>query len=62
MEVVGYEADISKNKNLTLAADDDERKVGVNVVRRAKNDPPKLSVTVVSGCYTVPEGREVERF
>jgi hypothetical protein len=61
-KIVGYEPDTSKNKNLTLTADNDEQKAGVNVVQRAKNDPPKLSLTVVSGCYEVPEGQEVERF
>ncbi|MEV4917798.1 hypothetical protein AB0K47_13400 [Streptomyces tirandamycinicus] len=25
-------------------------------------NPPKLSLMVVSGCYQVPDGQEVERF
>lgn len=28
----------------------------------AKSDPPMLSLDLVSGCYKVPDGEEVERF
>jgi hypothetical protein len=61
-KVVEYERDSSRNKNLNLTADNDEKKFGVNIVHLAKNDPPMLSVTVVSGCYQVPEGERVDRF
>jgi hypothetical protein len=61
-KIVEYGPDTSKNKNINLTADNDEKKVGVNIVKRSKNDPPKLDLTVVSGCYKVPDGEEVERF
>lgn len=61
-KVVRYEPDTSQNKNLNLTADNTEKKYSVNVVQMKKNDPPKLSLTVVSGCYQVPEGKEVDRF
>ncbi|MFF4726097.1 hypothetical protein ACFY3M_12220 [Streptomyces mirabilis] len=61
-EIVEYGPDTSKNKNLNLTADNDKKKASVNIVHMEKNDPPKLSLTVVSGCYKVPDGQEVERF
>ncbi|URN15571.1 MULTISPECIES: hypothetical protein [Streptomyces] len=57
-----YGPDTSKNKNLSLTAENDAKKTSVNVSQRAKNDPPKLSLMLVSGCYEVPAGQEVERF
>ncbi|MER6330574.1 hypothetical protein ACF09H_39185 [Streptomyces sp. NPDC014983] len=61
-KIVTYGPDTSKNRNINLTADNDQHKAGVNIVQRAKNDPPKLSLHVVSGCYRVPDGQEVERF
>ncbi|MER6024792.1 hypothetical protein [Streptomyces sp. NPDC001851] len=61
-KIVDYGPDTSRNKNINLTADNDAKKVGVNIVQMAKNDPPKLSLTVVSGCYKVPDGQEVEHF
>ncbi len=28
----------------------------------ARDDPPMLTLDLVSGCYKVPNGQEVERF
>ncbi|MQS39309.1 hypothetical protein FFZ77_28130 [Streptomyces katsurahamanus] len=61
-KIVHYERDSSRNKNLRLTADHDERKFSVSIVHLAKNEKPKLSVTVVSGCYQVPEGQRVDRY
>ncbi|AVZ73122.1 hypothetical protein SLUN_13945 [Streptomyces lunaelactis] len=61
-EIVEYGPNTSKNKNITLTADNDKKKVSVKVTKMAKNDPPKLSLNLVSGCYKVPDGEEVERF
>ncbi|MGW3682321.1 hypothetical protein [Streptomyces prasinus] len=61
-EIVEYGPDTSKNKNIRMTADNDRKKVSVRVIRMAKNDPPKLSLNVVSGCYEIPEGQEIERF
>ncbi|MFD7910611.1 hypothetical protein ACFV30_07750 [Streptomyces sp. NPDC059752] len=61
-KVVRYGPDTSRNQNLSLTADDGAKEYGVSVVRMKRNDPPKLSLTVVSGCYEVPAGKEVERF
>ncbi|MDX5563460.1 hypothetical protein PYK79_09310 [Streptomyces sp. ID05-04B] len=61
-KIVSHGPDTSKNKNITLIADNDKLKVGVHIVQMAKNDPPKLSLDLVSGCYKVPDGEEVERF
>ncbi|WP_236246313.1 hypothetical protein [Streptomyces sp. CC210A] len=57
-----YGPDTSRNRNLSLTADNDAKKAGVNVSQRAKNDPPKLSLMLVSGCYEIPAGQEIERF
>ncbi|UFR02704.1 hypothetical protein KBP30_16605 [Streptomyces sp. Go40/10] len=61
-KIVEYGPDSSANKNLTLIADNDGQKAGVHITRMAKRNPPKLSLMVVSGCYEVPEGQEVEHF
>ncbi|MGW0208555.1 hypothetical protein ACWDZ8_23060 [Streptomyces sp. NPDC003233] len=61
-KIVEYGPDTSKNKNVNLTADNDKKKVGVNIVQMLKNDPPKLSLTVVSGCYKVPDGQKVQHF
>ncbi|MBN0044276.1 hypothetical protein JS756_09160 [Streptomyces actuosus] len=61
-KIVTYGPDTSRNKNINLTADNDKQKAGVNIVEMAKDDPPKLSLHVVSGCYQVPEGQEVEHF
>jgi hypothetical protein len=61
-KIVEYGPDTSKNKNINLTADNDKKKVGVNIVKMSKYDPPMLDLTVVSGCYKVPDGEEVERF
>ncbi|MEU5169045.1 MULTISPECIES: hypothetical protein [Streptomyces] len=61
-EIVEYGPNTSKNKNITLTADNDKKKVSVKVTNMAKSDPPVLSLDLVSGCYEVPDGEEVERF
>ncbi|WP_405766224.1 hypothetical protein OHU34_11915 [Streptomyces sp. NBC_00080] len=61
-KIVNYGPDTSKNKNINLTADNDKLKVGVHITQMAKNNPPKLSLDLVSGCYEVPDGEEVERF
>lgn len=61
-KIVEYGPDISKDKNINLTADNGKKKVGVNIVQMSKNDPPKLSLNVVSGCYKVPDGQTVEHF
>jgi hypothetical protein len=61
-KIVEYGPDTSKNKNINLTADNDKKKASVNIVQRSKYDPPMLDLTVVTGCYKVPDGEEVERF
>lgn len=61
-KIVGYGPNTSKNKNIVLTAENDKKKVSVKVTNMAKGDPPTLSLTLVSGCYQVPDGKEVERF
>jgi hypothetical protein len=61
-KIVEYGPDTSKNKNVRLTADNDAQKAGVHIVQMAKDNPPMLSVDVVSGCYQVPDGQEVEHF
>jgi hypothetical protein len=61
-KIVEYGPDTSKNKNISLTADNEEKKAGVHIVQMAKDNPPMLSVDVVSGCYKVPDGQEVEHF
>ncbi|WP_436990634.1 hypothetical protein [Streptomyces sp. enrichment culture] len=60
--IVRYGPDRSLSKNLTLTADNDERKSSVKITQDAKNDRPKLSLMLVSGCYEIPSGQEIERF
>jgi hypothetical protein len=60
--IVQYGPDRSRNKNLTLTADNDARKSSVRITQDAKNDRPKLSLMLVSGCYEIPAGQEIERF
>jgi hypothetical protein len=61
-KIVRYGPDTSPNKNVILIADNDEQKAGVHIAQMKKRNPPKLSLTVVSGCYEVPDGQEVEHF
>ncbi|QJS10320.1 hypothetical protein HKX69_13030 [Streptomyces argyrophyllae] len=61
-KIVQYGPDTSVNKNVVLIADNDEQKAGVHITRMKKRNPPKLSLMVVSGCYQVPDGQEVEHF
>lgn len=61
-KVVEFGPDTSKNKNLNLTADHDAKKFGVNIVYYAKDKRPHLGVHVVSGCYQIPDGEEIERF
>ncbi|MET9773001.1 hypothetical protein ABZ023_01890 [Streptomyces sp. NPDC006367] len=61
-KVVEYGPDTSMNKNISLTADNDEKKHSVNVSHRAKNNPPKLAFFVISGCYQIPDGEEIQRF
>ncbi|MFD5648477.1 hypothetical protein [Streptomyces sp. NPDC127039] len=61
-KITEYGPDTSRNKNVKMTADNDEKKVSVSVIEMAKNDPPKLSLDVVSGCYRIPDGQEIERF
>ncbi|MFC8103542.1 hypothetical protein [Streptomyces sp. NPDC057363] len=61
-KITDYGPDTSKNKNIRMTADNDDKKASVRVIEMAKNDPPKLSLDVVSGCYKVPDGQEIERF
>ncbi|MEK8144917.1 hypothetical protein NKH18_35455 [Streptomyces sp. M10(2022)] len=61
-KIVKYGPNTSKNKDLTLTADNDKKKVSVKVTHMAKFDPATLSLDLVSGCYKVPDGEEVERF
>ncbi|WP_030221766.1 hypothetical protein [Streptomyces bikiniensis] len=59
-KVVGFEPDSSRNKNLTLTADNDAEKHSVKITHWAKDQPPKLNFFVVSGCYRVPDGEKVD--
>ncbi|MFD5895189.1 hypothetical protein [Streptomyces sp. NPDC060366] len=61
-EVTEYGRDTSKNKNLSLTADNDEKKYSVKIAHFAKNESPNLNLMVVSGCYQVPDGETVNRF
>ncbi|MGW2817814.1 hypothetical protein [Streptomyces sp. NPDC001415] len=61
-KVVEYGRDTSMNKNLSLTADNDEKKVSVKLGAHTKNTPPTLGLMVVSGCYQIPEGKKIERF
>ncbi|MEV5143389.1 hypothetical protein AB0L14_02835 [Streptomyces sp. NPDC052727] len=61
-KIVEYGPGTSKNRNLRLTADNDAKKASVHVIQMAKDNPPMLSVDVISGCYQVPDGQEVEHF
>ncbi|MFK0022521.1 hypothetical protein [Streptomyces sp. NPDC090798] len=61
-EVVKYGPDSSRNKNLSLTADNDAKKFSVNIIYQAKDNPPNLNFFVVSGCYQVPDGQKIEQF
>ncbi|MFJ4275085.1 hypothetical protein ACIP29_31560 [Streptomyces coelicoflavus] len=61
-KIVDHGPDTSKNKNIRMTADNDDKKASIRVIEMAKNDPPKLSMDVVSGCFRVPDGQEIERF
>ncbi|MFC9287989.1 hypothetical protein [Streptomyces sp. NPDC057052] len=61
-EIVNYGPDNSRNKNLGLTADNDTKKFSVDISYRAKDNPPNLNFFVVSGCYQVPDGQEIEQF
>lgn len=61
-KVVEYGPDTSKNKSISLTADNDKKKHSVRITHYDKRNPPKLSLMVVSGCYQVPDGEKVDRF
>ncbi|WP_030896280.1 hypothetical protein [Streptomyces sp. NRRL F-5053] len=61
-EIKSFARDSSRNRNLALVADHDKKKFSVNIVHFAKDDPAKLTVRVISGCYQVPEGDEVDHY
>jgi 5'-3' exonuclease len=61
-EVVEYGPDSSRNKNLSLTADNDTKKFSVKITYQAKDNPSNLSFFVVSGCYQVPDGQKIEQF
>lgn len=59
-KIKSYGPDRSRNRNLALVADHDKKKFSVNITHNAKDDPPHLIVSVISGCYQVPEGETVD--
>lgn len=61
-KIVGYGPNSSKNRSLTLAADNDRKKVGVKIIAMSRSDPPMLSLDLVSGCHQVPDGEEVDPY
>ncbi|SFF41885.1 hypothetical protein [Streptomyces mirabilis] len=61
-EIAEYGPDSSRNKNLSLTADNDTKKFSVKIVYQAKDNPSNLSFFVVSGCYQVPDGQKIEQF
>lgn len=61
-EIAEFGPDTSKNKNIRMIADNDEAKSSVKIIQMSKNDPPKLSFDVLSGCYKIPDGEKIERF
>ena len=61
-KVVAYGPDTSRNKNLSLTADNDGKKYSVKIAHFAKDATPNLNLMVVSGCYQVPDGETVDRF
>ncbi|MEU6060615.1 hypothetical protein [Streptomyces sp. NPDC047097] len=60
--IVSYGPNTSKNRSVTLVADNDRKKYSVEITHWANEDPPKLNLFVTSGCYQVPDGQKVERF
>lgn len=61
-EVVEYGPDSSRNKNLSLTADNNAKKFSVNITYQAKDNPPNLNFFVVSGCYQAPDDQKIEQF
>ncbi|GGR66608.1 hypothetical protein GCM10010252_00290 [Streptomyces aureoverticillatus] len=61
-KIVEYGPNTSKNKSLTLVADNDNKKVSIRVIKMSKSDRPMLSLNLVSGCYKVPDGEEVDLY
>ncbi|MFB6981260.1 hypothetical protein [Streptomyces scopuliridis] len=61
-KVMEYGLDTSKNQNLSLTADNKEKKYSVKIAHFAKDNPPSLNLMVASGCYQVPDGEKVQRF
>ncbi|WP_370413113.1 hypothetical protein [Streptomyces fradiae] len=61
-KIVSFGPDTSKNKNVTIVADNDAKKFSVEISHHAKDDEPKLSIFVTSGCYQIPDGEKLERF
>jgi len=59
-KVVDFGPDMSTNKNTQLTADNDAKKHSVKITHWAKDNPPQLNVSLVSGCYQVPEGQKVD--
>ncbi len=49
--------DTSKNRNLSLTADNDARKAGPQRVPTRQERSPKLSLMLVPGCYEIPAGQ-----
>lgn len=61
-KVVEYGPDTSRNKNLSLTADNEGKKYSVKIAHFAKDEKPNLNLMVVSGCYQVPDGEKINRF
>ncbi|MFJ7071081.1 hypothetical protein [Streptomyces sp. NPDC101115] len=61
-KIVAYGPDSSKNRNLTITADNDAKRYSVKIAHFAKDAKPNLNLFLTSGCYQVPDGEKVERF
>ncbi|MBM7436903.1 hypothetical protein [Streptomyces sp. HB132] len=66
-KITEFDRNSSKAKSLELTADHTEKKFAVNVEFWEKDsggdtNAPTLVVNVVSACYQVPEGEEVDRY
>ncbi|MGW1763466.1 hypothetical protein ACWCQL_05135 [Streptomyces sp. NPDC002073] len=65
-KIVSFGPNNSRNKSLTLTADHHGKKFAVSAVLRERHKPgdppPSLGVTLVSGCYEVPEGERVDGY
>ncbi|MEV6332704.1 hypothetical protein [Streptomyces sp. NPDC051909] len=59
-KIVDFGPDTSQSKSVTITADNDARKHSVKIAHWANENPPKLNVFLVSGCYQVPEGDKVD--